>query len=235
MKRPVKARKQRKMRSKYPISKGLGGVPDVASLTETIAVRIPAGPTYTTNQAYRLYNTSLSLCPRACLVAPAYQEFRIRRISLGYKTSFDTFAGGGYCVPQLYYMIDKKGAVPASFDQETLLGMGAKPCRFDDKLKVIRWSPAVLQASLTDPGALTTGVASAQITPWLPTNNSPGAVGFVPSDVDHFGLSWIVYVPPGNSNIQYDIDIFVDIEFRKPRFNAPAVPPPAALDALKFT
>ncbi|ALE29614.1 coat protein [Lake Sarah-associated circular virus-13] len=215
---------------KYPISKGLGGVPDVASLTEVISNKAQTGAFYNTNNSYRLYDLSLNSCPRATLVGQAYQEFRMRRITLVYKTTTDSFIGGNYAVPNLYYMIDKKGAVPANFTVDTLAQMGAILRRIDDKTIKVQWAPAVLQASLTDPTALSVGVASAQISPWLPTNNSPGAVGlFQASDVDHFGLSWIVYVPVGATSVPYDVDIFVDFEFRKPRWNTPEAPPPGSL------
>jgi len=174
---------------------------------------------------------SLALCPRAVLVAPAYQEFRFRKITVVYKTTVDTFTGASVAAPQMYYMIDKKGAVPSNFTIDTLSQMGAIPRRFDDKTLKVSWAPAVLQASLTDPGALTTGVAAAQISPWLPTNNAPGATTFTPSDVDHFGLSWMAYIPFGFTAVGYDVDIFVDVEFRKPRFNAP---PPGSAQAVDW-
>jgi len=223
-------RPRRRMNRKYPISKGLGGVPDVASLTESITNRNPGSSFYSTNTSYRLYNISLQLLPRAALVGQAYQEFRIRRITVVYKTTQDTFIGVNNVVPQLYYMVDRKGAVPSNFTIDTLTQMGATPKRFDDKIRKISWAPAVLQSSLVDPGALTTGVAAAQISPWLPTNNSPGAVAYLASDVDHFGLSWQANVPGGAFAVGYDVDVLVDVEYRKPRFNAPAATEPKALD-----
>lgn len=219
----------RKMR-KHPISKGLGGVPDQASLTETVNNRALSGAFYTSNQGYRFYNCSLNLFPRAQTVGSCYQEFRIRRITLVFKTTSDTYLSsvGNAVVPQLYYMVDKKGAIPINFTVDTLQSMGALPRRFDDKMKKILWAPAVLQSSLTDPLALSTAASAANISPWLPTNNQPGAAGaFVPSDVDHLGVSWFVYVPNGSTPIQYDIDIFVDFEFRKPLWKAPALGPKA--------
>lgn len=219
----------RRMR-KHPISKGLGGVPDQASLTETVNNRAPSGAYYTSNLGYRFYNCSLNLFPRAQTVGSCYQEFRIRRITLCFKTTADTFLSsvGNAAVPQLYYMVDKKGAVPINFNVDTLQAMGALPRRFDDKMKKILWAPAVLQSALTDPLALSTAASASNISPWLPTNNQPGAAGtFVPSDVDHLGCSWFVYVPNGSQPIQYDIDIFVDFEFRKPLWKAPPVGPKA--------
>lgn len=224
-------RRNRKMKSKrHPISKGLAGVPEMASLTEVINNRAPSGAYYTTNLAYRFYNCSLSLFPRAQTVGSCYQEYRIRRITLAFKTTSDTFLSsvGNAAVPNLYYMVDKKHAVPDNFTVDTLISMGALPRRFDDKLKKIVWAPAVLQSALTDPLALSTAAAASNISPWLPTNNSPGAAGaFVPSDVDHLGVAWFVYVPNGSQPIQYDIDIFVDFEFRKPLWKAPPVGPKA--------
>lgn len=219
----------RKMK-KHPISRGLGGVPDQASLTEVINNRAPSGAFYTTNQGYRFYNCSLNLFPRASTVGSAFQEFRIRRITMVFKTTSDTYLSsvGNAAVPNLYYMVDKKSTVPSTFTVDTLISMGALPRRFDDKMRKILWAPAVLQSSLTDPLALSTSAAASQISPWLPTNNSPGAAGaFVPSDVDHLGVSWFVYVPNGSTSVQYDIDFFVDFEFRKPLWKAPGTGPKA--------
>jgi len=212
---------------KYPIARGLGGVPDTASLTENIGLS-GSSPFYSTNVSYKLYDVSLASCPRATAVGQAYQEYRIRRISLVYKTSLDTFAGAGYNCPQLFYMIDKRGAVPAGADAQVLRQMGATPHRFDDKNITVKWAPAVLQASLSDPAALTSTASAAEISPWLPTNNQVNAPGvYIPSDVDHLGITWYSYVPSAASAIFYDIDIYVDLEFRKPRWNTP-VPPPGA-------
>jgi len=232
--RKMNRRQRRKMNRKYPISRGLGGVPDVASLTESITNRNPNSPFYTTNQNYRLYNVSLQILPRAVQVAQAYQEFRIRRITVVYKAGADTFvlnpAGTLAAAPQLYYIVDKKAAVPSNFTIDTLTQMGATPKRFDDNLRKISWAPAVLQSSLTDPAALSTSVAAAQISPWLPTNGSPGQTAFVASDVDHLGLSWMAFVPGGAAAVGYDVDVIVDVEYRKPRFNAPSPSSPQALD-----
>lgn len=214
-----RAMKKKAIKKRHPISKGLGGVPDQASLTEVLTNRNPSGAFYTTNTGYRFYNCSLGLFPRAQTVGSAFQEFRIRRITLAFKSTADTFLSsvGNAAIPQLYYMIDRKGTIPTNFTIDTLTQMGALPRRFDDKLQKIKYAPAVLQSSLTDPLALTTSASAAQITPWLPTNSSPGTLGpFIASDVDHLGVSWFVYVPNGSQPIQYDIDIFVDFEFRKP-------------------
>lgn len=210
---------------RHPISKGLAGVPDVASLTEVVNQRATQGLFYSSGTTYRLYDMSLGSCPRATLVGNAYQEYRIRRITLTFKTSIDTFAGGGYAVPQLYYMIDKRGAIPSTFTLDTLTHMGAIPRRFDDKKIMIKYAPVVLQSSLTDPTLLTTAASSGQTSPWLPCNKSPLQGGaFQPSDVDHFGVAWFVYVPAGQTLITYDIDISVDFEFRKPCWTGAPAP-----------
>jgi len=207
---------------KYPISKGLAGVPDQASLTEAIFNRANSGAFYTTNLGYRLYNLSLASCERAQNVGQAYQEFRIRRITLAFKTTIDTFSAGNTAVPQLYYMVDKKSAVPNNFNIDTLSHMGALPRRFDDKKILIKYAPAVSQAATSDPGSLITALATSVTSPWLPTNNSVASSGvWVPSDIDHFGLSWMVAVPTGAQAVTYDVDIFVDFEFRKPLAKAP--------------
>jgi len=223
-----KKRAPRKMK-KHPISRGLGGVPDVASLTETITNRRPQGAFYQSNISYRLYDTSLSQCPRAALVGQAYQEYRIRRVTLCYKPMSDTFAAGGSgAVPNLYYMVDKKGVISNNFTLDNLTQMGATPRRFDDKTIVAKYAPAVLLDSLD--AAFGAQAASAMISPWLPTTASVGPTGLsTPSSIDHLGISWLVYVPNFNTPVYYDIDIKVDFEFRKPLW-ATITPGPRALN-----
>lgn len=199
-------------------------------MTETISLKSGQGAFYSTNVSYRLYNLSLALCSRATLVAEAYQEFRIRRITLIYRTTQDTFLTNLGAVPQLYAMVDKRGAIPINFDEQTLQSMGAVPRRFDDKNVMVKYTPSVLQSSLTDPALLTVQVASARDKPWLPTNISPNVSVFAPSDVDHFGLSWRACVPLGAQAVLYDIDIKVDFEYRKARFNTFSPNAPPALD-----
>lgn len=212
------------------ISRGLGGVPEVASLTEIISNRATQGVGfYAGAVSYRLTNMSLALCPRAVQVAQAYQEYRIKRITLAFKPLFDTFTAGGVnvSVPYLYYMVDKRLAVPFNFTVDTLKSMGATPKRFDDKTIVAKYAPAVLQSAITDPGSLTTALAAATISPWLPTSSAPSQIGtYVPSDVDHTGIVWQLYQPGTVPVMYYDIDIMVDYEFRKPRLGGPSDPPP---------
>jgi len=236
---PAKSNKKRSYRKKRatrtmkknPISRGLGGVPDVASLTESITNRRASGAFYQSNQSYRLYDTSLSQCPRAMAVASAYQEYRIRRVSLCFKPMSDTFTSGTLAaIPNLYFMVDKKGAISSNFTLDNLTQMGATPRRFDDKMIVVKYAPAVLLDSYDT--SFGTAAASALISPWLPTTSGVGNSGtFTPSSIDHLGISWLVYVPNFNTLVYYDIDIKVDFEFRKPLWTpAPGPPPPPALN-----
>lgn len=240
----------RRMR-RHPISKGLGGVPDVASLTENITVNTSGRPTYNVNQGYGLYNVSLATTSRARIVAEAYQEFRIRRITLVYKGAIDTYTNqigvtpvNMLSVPYLYYLVDKKMTLSNTFDYLELQASGCIPRRMDDKNIKVKYAPAVLQSALTDPTALSTAVASAQISPWLPCNVKPQDGTGNPSDVDHTGIAWWVRQAgvttaggSGNGGVAYDVEILVDFEFRKPRLQvvAPAVGTPFMTPALNPT
>lgn len=230
--------RKRKVVRKSKISRGLAGVPEVASLTEIISNRATQGVGfYAGAVSYRLTNMSLALCPRAVQVAQAYQDYRIKRITLAFKPLFDTFTAGSpnVSVPYLYYMVDKRLAVPFNFTIDTLKSMGATPKRFDDKTIVAKYAPAVLQSSITDPGSLTTALAVANISPWLPTSNAPSSIGtYIPSDVDHTGIVWQLYQAGSVPVMYYDIDIMVDFEFRKPRLNGPTDPPPGGFKNLQW-
>jgi len=217
---PRRKEKRSNKNKRHPISRGLGGVPEKASLTEIISNRATQGVGfYAGGTSYRLTNMSLAICPRAVIVAQAYQEYRIRRITLAFKPLLDTFAASATAVsiPYLYYMVDKRLAVPFNFTIDVLKSMGATPKRFDDKTVVAKYAPAVLQSSITDPGSLTTALAAATVSPWLPTTSAPSQIGpYVPSDVDHTGIVWQLYQAGSVSVMYYDIDIMVDFEFRKP-------------------
>lgn len=233
--------KKKAVRKSYPISRGLSGVPEKASLTEQVGLSTTGQGIYNTNQSYVLYNASLALTSRARLVAQAYQEYRIRRVSLVWKAGPDTFnisgaAATSTSVPQLYYLVDRKMAVPSAFDFVTLQQSGALPKRFDDKNVKATFAPAVLQSSISDPGALTTALAASNISPWLPTNSTPQDNTNNVSDVDHTGIVWYVRqsatggFPSGRTT--YDVDIMFDIEFRKPRLTIARSPLPPVATAV---
>lgn len=219
------AGKGAKSKGKRGGKKGLRKAKDVkdwASLSckRTITVGTPPGQ-FNVNTLYSLMNTQLIDYPRAVAVASAYQHYRIRKITLTVKPTFDTFLGGASGTKMhLYHMIDKSGSIPTNASLEGLKAMGAKPKELDENNRIISWRPSVLESVMYAAGGV--GAASTskyKVSPWLTTtaaNVSPGA--FVASGIDHLGVYW--YVEQLNSaGTQYQCEVEVQFEFKKPLTN----------------
>lgn len=199
-------------------SKRSSNVPDRASLSVKRSLAVsPSQPGYATNTLYSLMNTQLLDYQRAVTVASAYQHYRIKKVSLTFKPSSDTFMVTQATKPNLYHMIDKSGSVPTNITLEGLKQMGARPKQLDEKNLVVQWSPSVLESVMYASGGV--GAASSskyKISPWLTTtadNVSPGA--FVPNAVDHLGIYW--YVDQAlTQGYQYTVECEVQFEFKKP-------------------
>jgi len=197
-------------------------VPDMASLSVKRSMTTGSPPTaFSGNTLYSLMNTQLLDFPRAVQVAAAYQHYRIKKITLTFKPSYDTFTNGGLSTkPNLYYMIDKSGSIPTNSTLEGLKQMGAKPRQLDEKNLTVSWRPSVLESVMVASGGAG-GPASSKynISPWLTTtadNVSPGA--FSPSGVDHLGLYWYLdQLQTGG--YQYAIEVEVQFQFKKPLIN----------------
>jgi len=197
-------------------------VPDMASLSVKRSLQFtnppaPPGPGANTNTLYSLMNTQLVDYVRAVQVAQAYQHYRIRKITLTFKPTFDTFTNGGSSKTNLYYMIDKSGSVPTNVSLEGLKQMGAKPIQLDEKNLKISWRPSVLESAMYAGGGVGASSASKyKISPWLTTtadNVSPGV--FQASGIDHLGCYWYVdqLTPLG---YQYTVECEVQFQFKKP-------------------
>lgn len=196
-------------------------VTDFASLSTKRSLATPAGnPGFATGTLYSLMDTSLIQYPRAEQVASQYQHFRIKKITVTWKPTFDTFtaAAGAVSKPNLYYMIDKSGAVPTNITLEGLKQMGAKPRQLDEKNISISWRPSVLESVMYLPGAV--GAATTNkyiISPWLATQTGtevPGA--FVASSIDHLGLYWFMDCLANPVGMQYTVEVEVQFQFKKP-------------------
>lgn len=167
------------------------------------------------------FNTALAAATynRSQAVAQAFQEYRIKYVKLTFKPSADTFTpAAGNIIPQLYFQMNKYNAVPTNANLQTLLDMGCRPIRFDDKNVMRAWKPTVLLGADLVPLA----AVSAQkplTTPWLSTNanaQNPGAV-WLPSNVEHLGCLFIVQKPnPATPTINYVVDVEVVFQFRRP-------------------
>lgn len=219
-KKSAPRRRVKKPAARRPrIPRRIRNTPEYASLSETRTLSVQGG--FLTNNLYALMNTSLEQFTRAPLVAQAYQHFRIKYIQLKIKPSFDTYQGGigaptPTSKPNVYYMIDKAGAIPNNITLEGLKMMGAKPRALDEKPVVIGWRPSVLEQVLTDGGAAPASQGSRyRISPWLSTTASSVNNVWTPSTVDHLGLYWYVETLVTVSQ-PYLVECEVQFEFKKP-------------------
>jgi len=172
-------------------------------------------------QLYNLMNTTLDQFPRAAQVAGAYQHYRIKKIAVTFKSSYDAFQAGAGAVtkPRLYYMIDKAGAIPTNIALEGLKQMGARPRELDESNIVVQWAPSVLEATMdVVPASMP---AKYRISPWLATNAQPLTPGaFVPSSIDHLGLYWYLDALNNPEGYQYQCEVEVQFQFKKPLSNS---------------
>ena len=112
---------------------------------------------FTTNNLYSLMNTSLDQFKRASTVAQGYQHYRIKYIKVSVKPTFDTYqtVGGGPATisskPNLYYMIDKAGAIPTNITRRSQAD-GSEAASTDEKPVPIGWRPSVLTVDMTAGG-----------------------------------------------------------------------------------
>lgn len=192
--------------------------------------------TLTANTAYFDYATSLARCERASAIARGYQEFRIKKIEYHFMPQTDTFLPGQQSVPQLYYRVDKSGALNDFTTVSQLVQTGCTPRRLDDKTIVVSFSPGVL-TYVRDAVQATNAWAEPKISPWLTTNkNNLTNVSWSASSIDHLGLAWFVeQVNTANVPTTYALREVVHFEFRKPLVltTASVDAPPAIQAPLK--
>lgn len=190
-------------------------VAEYASLSVKRSITPEGGGNFQTNTMYEARNTDLNSYDRAVIVAQAYQHYRIKKITLTVKPTFDTYqqAVGAGSRPQLYYMVDKSGSIPDNITLEALKQMGAKAIRFDEKPISISWRPSVLTSDNVAPGV--NFAAQYKISPWLSTSRNPLINPWQPSQVDHLGLFWFVEQLFAGG-VQYNAEIEVQFEFKKP-------------------
>lgn len=221
-KQSTKSKRIYKRKSKAPRRRrAVRDVPDIASLSTKRTLATPAGqPAFNTGTLYSLMNTQLAGYNRAEIVGSQYQHFRIKKITVTFKPSFDNFlaAGGAVTKPNLYWMIDKSGAVPTNITLEGLKQMGAKPRQLDEKNMTISWRPSVLEGVMYAPGAPgAVGTSKYKISPWLSTQAGSAVPGaFVPSGIDHLGLYWFMDCLNNPAGIQYTVEVEVQFQFKKP-------------------
>lgn len=169
---------------------------------------------------------------RAQTVAEAFQEYRIKYVKLIFRPSADTFTpAAGNVIPQLYFQMNKYQAIPPNATYTTLLDVGCRPIRFDDKNIVRAYKPTVLLA--TDKTGFVNSTNAVRTTPWLSTNiNAQSPVpGWLPDNTEHLGCIFYVEKPnPATPTIQYAVDVEVVFQFRKPNWGPGQAPvPPTSL------
>lgn len=188
---------------------------NTGSVRENYTVSVPDG------SVTFLRNISLGgsgIFDRAIVVGQAFQEFKIKYVKLTFRPSADTFTpAAGNAIPQLYYQLDRSNAIPTNANLQTMLDMGCRPIRFDDRNIVKTYRPAVLLGA--DAPGLTLTAAQSKVTPWLSTNANAGNPGALwnPSLIDHIGCGFIVTkLNPLTPTLNYAVDVEVVFCFRKP-------------------
>lgn len=206
----IKARKSqkksgRKLRLSRPIrynTQRVGG-PNTATVSLTLpSVNMPANAFQATFIKGLMPNTA----GRQLEVAKQYALYRISKIVVRFKPYFDTYLpfqtamtiSGPISVPQLYWKINRFGDVPnASIGnvENYWIQQGAKPYRFDDKNLVVTYKPNILLSS-TAPGV----GSQVKMTPWIPTDATPNTATYTPSDVTHYGITYLINCPTSTGN-----------------------------------
>lgn len=207
-----------KRKGKGKRSKRSTNVAEYASLSCKRTLQT-GGQNFQVNQLYNLMNTQLIDYDRAVQVAAAYQHYRIKKVCVTFKPTFDTFVNSGantMSKMHLYFMIDKSGSIPTNVTLEGLKQMGARPFALDEKEKKVTWSPSVLESAMYQPGIGNSVQSKYIISPWLTTAANPVQPGaFVPSGIEHLGLYWYCeqLLTPGNT--VYEVEVEVQFEFKK--------------------
>lgn len=212
------ARKPMRIMRKARVA-GRSGIAEYASLSVKRSLALPGGGNYGANVLYSLMNTTLADFPRAVQVAQAYQFYRIKRITLTFKPSYDAYnsALGAVTKPRLYWMIDKSGTIPTNIALEGLKAMGARPFEIDESPRVVSWAPSVLNAAFDAAGP---DFAQYRIHPWLNTTDTPLQPGvFVPSSIDHLGIYWWMDQLNNPQGQLYQVECEVQFQFKKPLTN----------------
>lgn len=223
--RRVARRKPRRVMRKRGLRRARDVV-DYAGCSVRRTIVPDAGGNFLTNTIYNMRDTALATYLRALQISKAYQHYRIKKITLTCKPTYDTFQdqAGLQSRPNIYFMVDKSGSIPAGITLESLKQMGAKPLRFDEKPISFSWRPSVLLAG-QDAVVPVANPAAYKISPWLST---------VDNTIDHLGIFWCAEQLFGGG-LQYACEVEVQFQFKKPLWTAVAATPsvgvkPAELD-----
>lgn len=165
---------------------------------------------------------------RAQAVAQAYQQYRISYIKLTIQPNYDTFVNGGApgspaTIPQMYFMVDKTRSIPNGAGFNTLLDLGCKPVRMDERNISRAWKPSVLQVA--GDGPATAAAVGYKLSPWLTTNANAGNPGaWLPDETLHHGAVFGIEKSFPADAQQYDMNVEIGFEFRKPNWKSQSSP-----------
>lgn len=195
-------------------------VPEFASLSVGSTLTPHGATAYNLNTLYSQMDTQLINFNRATQVAGAYQHFRMKKITMTFKPAFDSYiaSGGSQSKPSLYWLIDKSGSVPTNISLEGMKQMGCKPIAFDEKPIKISWRPSVLQSVMYAAGINAATPNKYLVSPWLSTVGvpvQPNSLGGS-NGTDHLGLYWYMDCLTNPIGAQYQVEIEVQFQFKKP-------------------
>lgn len=186
----------------------------------------------TSNNPYSDVEQNLGFYERASTIAQAYQFFRIKYVKYTFISRYNTYQAStnettAFPMPQLYSMVDKSGALPTNTSIQQLKDMGCRPRKFTRNLIAV-YKPGVSIATGVDNNALTLN-NSFKVSPWLMTNKAPEQAGWAVNDTDHKGLYWFMETAglPGDGTYEYDAEVEVVFEFKKPLAQTNPEQPPA--------
>lgn len=193
-------------------------VADYAGVSENQTINPAGGTNFASGVMYQVRQTQLAQFPRASAIAQGYQHYRIKRITLIVKPSYDTFQQGVGLAGKmrLYYMIDKSGSIPENPTLEALKQMGAKPINLDEKPIKISWRPSVLEGATDGANVVS---AKYRVSPWLSTAREPlqlpPGTAWSPSLINHLGIFFYVD-QVFLSGTQFQCELQVELQFKKP-------------------
>lgn len=177
------------------------------SAVEQFSISATAGVSYN-------FTTSLSDLQRASVIAKEYQHYRITGVEFRVKPWFDTYpAAGASQLPYMYWQLDKAGVLgsPSATQFEQL---GTKQVRLDDKTLIRKFKPGVVNAD-----ANTILASGMRTSPWLPiVDFQTGGLNVV----KHHGCAFLITKMSPADATNYDIDVVVHIQFKRPYVNTNA-------------
>lgn len=171
------------------------------SATEQFSVGAVAGVPYT-------FTTLLSDLTRSLVIAKEYQQYRITGVEMRFKPVYDTFAAlGAASIPSMYWVFNKTGSL-ASLSAPQFEQLGCRQVRLDDKILVRKYKPTVTDSA-------TNGIMAGtyKVSPWLPIVNPQTGGLNIPT---HYGACFLINKMSPADATQYDIDIVVHIQFKRP-------------------